>query len=177
MADKPLSNYFAQVGGNYEEKLPFPGKNGKIWHCPSAYGGDPYDAFQPNAGGGFFSYGMNIDLKATAPIGGSIDRMPYPNMPKASNVPNPSATVLLTEMAFSPTKETYVFGPERNGIYPCERHTRFPQRHNNSGGNLAFIDGHAQYFKRSYITNGASSAGGANRAEKKNGDVIWNINR
>ena len=56
--------------------------------------------------------------------------------------------------------------------------SRFAQRHSgNRGGNLVFIDGHSAYFKRSYITNGAPTDSGANRAEKKNGDVIWNINR
>jgi hypothetical protein len=37
---------------------------------------------------------------------------------------------------------------------------------------LAFTDGHAQFFRRSYITNGTTS-----REEKLNGDVIWNPNR
>jgi len=35
-----------------------------------------------------------------------------------------------------------------------------------------FIDGHASFFKRSYITNGLSG-----REEKFNPDVIWNPNR
>jgi len=180
MADKPLSNYFAQPGGDYTAKLPFPGKNGKIWHCPAAYGNDPQSAFFSSGAGGFFSYCMNIDLKATTPIGGSYGKIPYPNMPKISTVPNPSATVLLTEQAFSPTKETYLGtagDANRNGIFPCARSYRFAQRHNNQGGNLVFIDGHSAYFKRSYITNGAASDSGANRAEKLNADVIWNINR
>jgi len=176
MADKPLSNYWNQPGGNAPNKLPFPGRNGKIWHCPSA-SSDASEPFLAGGGCGFFSYGMNIDLKATTPIGGSYGKMKYPTMPKDTGVPNPSATVLLTEMTFSPLRETYVFDPTRNGIFPCERSSRFPQRHNNQGGNLVFIDGHSQYFKRSYITNGAANASGANRAERKNPDVIWNINR
>jgi prepilin-type N-terminal cleavage/methylation domain-containing protein/prepilin-type processing-associated H-X9-DG protein len=176
MADKPLSNYWNQPGGNAPAKLPFPGGQGKIWHCPAAN----KDVTQPflGAGGcGFFSYGMNIDLKATTPIGGSYGKMTYPTMPKITNIPKPSGTVLLTEMAFSPTTELTVFDPSRNGIFPCERSSRFPQRHNNSGGNLVFIDGHSAFFKRSYITNGAPNASGANRAEKDNPDVIWDINR
>jgi prepilin-type processing-associated H-X9-DG protein len=88
----------------------------------------------------------------------------------------------LTEQAFSPTHETYLPGGSgdwaRNGIFPCARSYRFAQRHSgNKGGNLVFIDGHSAYFKRSYITNGAPNDSGANRAEKRNGDVIWNINR
>ncbi|HWX21788.1 MAG TPA: prepilin-type N-terminal cleavage/methylation domain-containing protein [Candidatus Binatia bacterium] len=177
MADKPLSNYFDATGGGFaSNKLPFPGKLGKIWHCPAA-STDPNEPFLQGGAFGFFSYGMNIDLKATTPITSGYGKMPYPNMPKVTTVRNTSATVLLTEMAFSPTKETYVFDPSRNGIFPCERSSRFPMRHNGSGGNLVFIDGHSQYFKRSYITNGAPDASGANRAEKNNPDVIWNINR
>jgi len=98
-------------------------------------------------------------------------------MPKLSTVPNASATVLLTEQTFSPISETYLSSPDRNGIFPCARSYRFSQRHSNVGGNLVFIDGHSAYFKRSYITNGAPNDSGANRAEKRNPDVIWNINR
>ena len=114
MADKPLSNYWAQTGGNAPAKLPFPGKNGRIWHCPSA-SSDVTEPWLAAGGCGFFSYGMNIDLKATTPIGGSYGKLDYPTMPKDTAVPNPTATVLLTEMAFSPLKETYVFDPARNG--------------------------------------------------------------
>jgi prepilin-type N-terminal cleavage/methylation domain-containing protein/prepilin-type processing-associated H-X9-DG protein len=181
MADRPLSNYVAGSTGNKELSLPFPNGKGKIWHCPSAIS-DPNDTFLAGGSFGFFSYCMNIDLKATTPITGSYGKIPYPAMPKAATVPNPAATVLLTEQAFSPGHETYLpGGPNdwaRNGIFPCARSYRFSQRHSgNKGGNLVFIDGHSAYFKRSYITNGAPSDGGANRAEKKNGDVIWNINR
>jgi prepilin-type N-terminal cleavage/methylation domain-containing protein/prepilin-type processing-associated H-X9-DG protein len=179
MADKPLSYYFNLPGGNARLKLPYPGGLGKIWHCPSAKA-DPGDVFLQSGGFGFFSYVMNIDLKATAPITSSIQRMPYPTMPKLAGVKQPSATVLLSEAVFSPTRETYLGTPSdaaRNGIFPCARTYRFPKRHNDNGGNLVFIDGHSALFKRSYITNGAPNDSGANRAEKKNPDVIWNINR
>jgi prepilin-type N-terminal cleavage/methylation domain-containing protein len=178
MADKPLSNYYALPGGIPANKLPFPGKNGKIWHCPSAYG-DIKDPFLYAGQYGFFSYVMNIDLKATTPIGGGYGKMTYPTMPKIFQVPKPAATVLLTEAAFSPTRETYLANPSdasRNGIFPCARSYRFAMRHT-VGGNLVFIDGHSSFYKRSYITNGAPSDGGADRAEKLNGDVIFNINR
>ncbi len=176
MADKPLSNYFALSGGSTEEKMPFPGKHGKIWHCPSAATDDPQSAFKADGFDGFFSYGMNIDLKATSPMGGSYDAMDYPNMPKLSTIPNTSATVILTEQTFSPTHETIVSDPDRNGIFPCSRSYRFPMRHT-TGGILAFCDGHSSFFKRSYVTNGAPNDSGANRAEKKNPDIIWDINR
>jgi prepilin-type N-terminal cleavage/methylation domain-containing protein/prepilin-type processing-associated H-X9-DG protein len=181
MADKPLSNYYALSGGNSQLKLPFPNGKGKIWHCTAAIS-DSNDTFLQGGSFGFFSYCMNIDLKATTPIGSGYGKIPYPAMPKVANVPNASATVLLTEQAFSPGHETYLPGGPgdwaRNGIFPCARSYRFSQRHNgNKGGNLVFIDGHSAFFKRSYITNGAPNDSGANRAEKRNGDVIWNINR
>ncbi len=177
MADHPLSNYWASPGGNPELKLPFPGGKGKIWHCPAAASDDPASAFLQSGAFGFFSYCMNIDLKATTPIGSGYGKLSYPTMPKISQVPNASATVLLTEQTFSPVKETYLSSANRNGIFPAARSYRFSQRHLNSGGNLVFVDGHSQYFKRSYITNGAPDDSGANRAEKKNPDVIWDIYR
>ena len=179
MADKPLSNYWAAPGGNPAAKLPYPNRAGKIWHCPSIVV-DANEPFLKSGAFGFFSYCMNIDLKATSPIGGSYDKMTYPTMPKVSTVPNPTATVLLTEAAFSPNHETYLANSSdasRNGIFPCARSYRFAQRHNAQGGNLVFIDGHSAYFKRSYITNGAPSDSGADRAEKLNADVIWDIHR
>ena len=157
-------------------KLPYPGGKGKIWHCPVANGEG--DTFLQAGGFGFFSYVMNIDLKATAPIGSAIQRLPYPQMPKMATVRQPSATVLLTESLFSPSREIPPTAADaaRNGIFPAARSYRFAQRHSGSG-NLAFIDGHSAMFKRSYITNGASNDSGANRAEKMNPDVIWNIYR
>ena len=127
-------------------------------------------------GTGFFSYVMNIDLKDVSPMGAGYTAIPYPNMPKVGQVPKPSATVLLTECLFSPTAEPDA--PDgsavRNGIFPAARHARFPYRHN-QGGNLVFIDGHSQYYKRSSITNGSRSDSGANRIERNNGEVIWNM--
>ena len=160
--------------------FPFPGNGvGKMWHCPSAKG-DPNDSWDPaKLGHGFFSYVMNIDLKATAPIGSGIQRLTYPAMPKITAIPNTASTVMLTETTFSPGSERYLPTPgdaDRNGIFPAGRSYRFPNRHN-GGGNLVFIDGHSAYYKRSYIINGAPNDQGANRAEKMNPDVIWNIYR
>jgi prepilin-type N-terminal cleavage/methylation domain-containing protein len=180
MADHPLSNYYSLSGGNNVLKMPFPGGKGKIWHCPAAATDDPASAFLMNGQFGFFSYCMNIDLKATSAMGSGYTAVDYPTMPKISNVPNPSATVLLMEQAFSPSKERYLPTPtdaDANGAFPCARSYRFTQRHCNSSGNLVFIDGHAASFKRSYITNGAPDDSGAHRAEKKNADVIWDMFR
>ena len=184
VSDKPLSNYWATLGGASDQpttmaKLPFPGGLGKIWSCPATMSASA-DTFLKGGSFGFFSICMNIDLKATTPIGAGYGKMAYPSMPKLAGIPHPSATVMLTEQAFSPASETYLGTPSdasRNGIFPCARSYRFAKRHSKSGGNLNFLDGHAQFYKRSYITNGAPNDSGANRAEKKNPDVIWDINR
>jgi prepilin-type processing-associated H-X9-DG protein len=124
---------------------------------------------------------MNIDLKATTPIGSAYSKLAYPQMPKITQVPNTTATVILTEAAFSPTLENYLPGGSadttRNGIFPCNRSYVFPKRHNGTGGILVFLDGHSSYYKRSYVTNGAPDNSGANRAEKDNPDIIWDIYR
>jgi prepilin-type N-terminal cleavage/methylation domain-containing protein/prepilin-type processing-associated H-X9-DG protein len=175
VAERTLATYVALPGGNFFKKIPFPGNGiGKIWHCPTATG-SLTDPFLQGGQYGFFSYAMNIDLKATGPITASIPRIKYPAMPKLSRVPNASATVLLTEQAFNPTTETYAPSPDRNGIFPASRSHRFSQRHS-LGGTLVFLDGHSAFFKRSYITNGLAESG-AGRAEKMNPDVIWNIHR
>jgi len=188
VADHELGFYSTNTTGSFQNRYPFPGNGkGKLWVCPSAQV-SPNDLFGSGSsfgtGGkyGFFMYCMNSDLKATSPIGSSYNKLPYPQMPKMANVRQSSATVLLTEVAFSPTMENYMAGGDndRNGIYPSARSYRFTRRHtggNGGGGNLVFLDGHSAYFARSYITNGAPNDGGANRAEKDNPDVIWNLYR
>jgi len=182
VGDHPFSYYYAQLGGpnTPQTTLPFPNNGkGKIWHCPAAQT-VAADNFIAGGAFGFFSYQMNIDLKATSVIGSGYNKLNYPQMPKLSTVPQPSATVLLTEAAFSPTLERYLADPtdaDRNGIFPCNRSYVFSKRHSNKGGNLVFFDGHSAYFARSYITNGAPDNQGAHRAEKKNPDVIWNLYR
>jgi prepilin-type N-terminal cleavage/methylation domain-containing protein/prepilin-type processing-associated H-X9-DG protein len=180
MGDKSLGTYVQNhVGGNMFTQLPFPNNGiGKMWHCPTAQGSSA-DPFLQGGAFGFFSYCMNIDLKATSPLGASYTRLPYPSMPKLSQLQNSSATVLLTEQAFNPTTERYLAltsDADRNGIFPCNRSYTFSNRHS-QGGNLVFMDGHSAFFKRSYITNGAPDDNGANRAEKKNYDVIWDLYR
>ncbi len=123
---------------------------------------------------------MNIDLKATTAIGSSYGKLNYPDMPKLTSVPQSSATVILTEAAFSPSLENIMpvaTDAARNGIFPCNRSYVFPKRHNGTGGILVFLDGHSSYYKRSYVTNGAPDNSGANRAEKDNPDIIWDIYR
>jgi prepilin-type N-terminal cleavage/methylation domain-containing protein/prepilin-type processing-associated H-X9-DG protein len=173
MGEKPLSNYWNGVTSGYKTKLPFPGGQGKFWHCASAMpaGGDNF--FKAGSHG-FFSYVMNLDLKLLSTIRNNVqgNSFEYPDMPKLGAIREASAVVLLVDTAFSPTLENYVASPDRNGIFPASRSDRFTRRHNQTGGNLVFVDGHAAFFKRSYITNGSTS-----REEKLNPDVIWNPNR
>src|ERR1041385_3162347 len=88
MAERCLSNYYALPGGDPRNKLPFPGRSGKIWQCPSATMSDSdYTALQGSGANGFFSYAMNIDLKDRSGV--------WPDyMPKLSALPKPTATVL-----------------------------------------------------------------------------------
>jgi len=174
LSDQPLSNYWNGVTSDFKTRLPFPGGNGKGWHCAAARAaGD--DRFKSGGSFGFFSYVMNLDLKLLSTIRNNVqgNSYEYPGMPKLSTVQSPSAVVLLVDTAFSPTLETYTSSPDRNGIFPAARSERFAQRHNGSGANLVFVDGHAAFFKRRYITNGAPSS----REEKFNPDVIWNPRR
>jgi prepilin-type N-terminal cleavage/methylation domain-containing protein/prepilin-type processing-associated H-X9-DG protein len=180
VGDHPLMYYAGLPGGNAYNKLPFPGNGiGKIWHCPMATDGGSGSIFLQSGAFGVFSYCMNIDLKATTPIGSSYGKLPYPQTVKLSGVMQSSATVLLTEQTFNPLTEHLPGGASddaRNGIFPCARSYRFSMRHND-GGNLVFLDGHSEYFFQKYITNGAPNDSGANRAEKDNPDVIWDIYR
>ena len=175
---QPLSNFVARSsGGNSRDELPFPGKNGRFHHCPTAKASSS-DQFLRDGRFGFFSYGMNLDLKLLSSIRNGVqgNSVEYPGMPSLGSVPSPAATVLLLDVAFSPTLEAFTSDPSRNGIFPAARSDRFARRHGAGGekgaGNLVFVDGHSQAFRRSYVTNGTAS-----REEKPIGDVVWNPNR
>ena len=173
VGDQPFSNYWNGVPGNYRQNLPFPGGKGKFWHCPSARAAAS-DNFLSGGRFGFFSYVMNIDLKLKSSINNGVqgNSYDYPAMPKLSAIRQPAAVVLLEDVAFSPTLETYTATPDRNGILPHGRSSHFAKRHNDAGGSLVFVEGHAAYFTRSYITDGTGA-----RLERFNPDVIWNPNR
>jgi prepilin-type N-terminal cleavage/methylation domain-containing protein len=175
--DRPFSNYWAEALGNDPRAfLPFPGGKGRIWHCPAAKV-TAADQFQANGKFGLFSYGMNLDLKLSSSILNGVqgNTYPYPGMPKIGALANPSATVTMVDIAFSPTLEPYTLFPSRNGVFPAARSARFTGRHGDGaaqGGTLAFADGHASYYRRSYITNAQSPL-----EERPLADVIWNPNR
>jgi prepilin-type N-terminal cleavage/methylation domain-containing protein/prepilin-type processing-associated H-X9-DG protein len=166
IGDRPLSNYWTFPGtANFNinsTTLPFPGGNGKIWHCASA----KMKASAGVSGGGrygFFSFAMNIDLKKrTAAV-----NYDYPAMPRLAGIPNPSSTVLMFDNVFDPATEIVNGSPQFNSVNPANRWRSFASRHE-EGGNINFLDGHAAYFKLSVVQAGA----GAN--EGLNPDLIWN---
>jgi prepilin-type N-terminal cleavage/methylation domain-containing protein/prepilin-type processing-associated H-X9-DG protein len=174
MADKPLTEYHQLPGGNAQAKLPFPGSQGRIWHCPTAKAAGN-DTFLQNGGFGFFSYVMNLDLKLKSTIDNNVvnNSFTYPTMPKLGTIRNPSAVVLMTEVAFSPTLEAYTSTPTRNGIFPAARWSYFSKRHSDRGV-IAFVDGHSQIFRWKYVYNTAAPTG---RKEAFNSDIWWNPNR
>jgi prepilin-type N-terminal cleavage/methylation domain-containing protein/prepilin-type processing-associated H-X9-DG protein len=171
MSERPLSNYWSNAGSDVR-KMPYPG-NGKLWHCPAAkVGSDDY--FLKGGTYGIFSYVMNLDLKLQSSIDNGVQGniYEYPHMPKLGALGTPSAVVLLVDAAFSPTLEQYTTNPEQNGAFPAARSDRFAKRHSDLGANLVFADGHASFYKRSYIVSQ-----GLGPEEKSNPDVMWNPNR
>jgi prepilin-type N-terminal cleavage/methylation domain-containing protein/prepilin-type processing-associated H-X9-DG protein len=162
MAERCLSNYYADPGGNMRLKMPFPGGKGKIWHCPSATMSDSDFAKLANGGaGGFFSYADNIDLKQS-------DNAGYPNwMPKLSMLRKPTATVLMFDVVFNPVTEVVNGSPQFNSVNPANRFRSIGVRHE-KGTVINFADGHASYYKIFAVTNNPSGA-----SEPQNPDIIW----
>ena len=189
VGDQPLSYYYLQPGANIQKKYPMPDNGlGKMWVCPSAQvvqadlaGPTAFGATTTSGGAAFgvFTYVMDLDAKLKSSVNNGVqgNSYVYPEMPKLSTVPQPSAQVFITEQCYSPNLElcdntsTSPNQNLRNGILPSQRWSVFPQRHNN-GGVITFMDGHSAYFKWSYVFN---PAGG--REELMNGDIRWNPNR
>jgi prepilin-type N-terminal cleavage/methylation domain-containing protein/prepilin-type processing-associated H-X9-DG protein len=164
VAERRLTDYFNDPGGNTREKLPFPGKKGKMWHCPSAKMSDgEFSVLNGQGANGFFSYAFNIDLKKN-PGGGNF---PYPRMPKLSNLKKPTATVLMFDVVFNPVTEVVNSSPQFNSVNPANRHRSIGIRHD-KGSVIAFADGHAKYYKIFSVTNNPTGA-----SEPPNPDIIW----
>jgi prepilin-type N-terminal cleavage/methylation domain-containing protein/prepilin-type processing-associated H-X9-DG protein len=145
-----------------ENYLPFPGRTGsKVWFCPSATMSDADVAAlgtSPPGSGGFFSYAQPIDLKdivGTATTTEPGTTYPYPQMPKITTYPKPSATVLMFDQLFNPNTEPYASNPDDSqwdSTNPGNRFKELASRHN-KGAVINFCDGHAQYYKDYYVTN------------------------
>jgi len=165
--------------------MPFPGRAGsKVWFCPSAQLSDSdVEVSLAKEGGslggawGYFSYAQPIDLNkeigtATPTTEGTT--YPYPQMPKLNAIPKPSATVLMFDQLFNPITEPYVENPNDSAYdseNPADRFKFLASRHN-KGAVLNFCDGHSQYFKDYYLTNGAINFNSSLEAPRP--DVIWN---
>jgi prepilin-type N-terminal cleavage/methylation domain-containing protein/prepilin-type processing-associated H-X9-DG protein len=167
VAENTLSNYYNDTStGDPRKKMPFPGGKGTMWHCPSAKMSDSdYVALQGSGQYGFFSYDVNIDIKRDAQ--GNAPN--YPLMPKVTAMPHPTATVLMFDCVFNPVTEVVNGSPGFNSVNPANRWISIGTRHG-GGSTMNFFDGHAEWFKDSYITNGADYA---NKVEAVRPDIIW----
>ena len=162
-------DYYHRPGGDPRNKFPFPGRNNasKIWMCPSATMSDgDYAALAGGGQYGFFSFAYNIDLK-TRNYGGK-----YPDsMPKMSVLKKPSATVLMFDVVFNPVTEVVNPSPGYNSVNPANRFNSIGVRHE-KGTVINFCDGHASYYKISFVTNTVYGVGGP-KNEPLNPDIIW----
>lgn len=167
VAERRMTDYNAIPTGIARDKFPFPGKNGKIWMCPSASMSDSeFAVLSGNGAGGFFSYAFNIDLKKSRGGGGN---MPYPKMPKLSALPKPTATVLMFDVVFNPVTEVVNGSPQFNSVNPANRWKSLGVRHN-KGLVINFCDGHAVSFKTNAILSAPTLSG---TTEPGHPDVIW----
>ncbi len=175
ISEQPLYQYTRNVGSSAQYNstvVPYPSGLGKIWHCPSAtMPASDMARLSGQGGDGFFSYGMNIDLKRQ--YGGGVSTsMLYPKMPKANSFVNPAAVVLMLDMAFNSTEWPY--NNTYYSVNPAGRWTVFSERHSNKkGGILAFVDGHSAYFRWAYVYN-TQNPPDVSIGELHNPDVIWN---
>jgi len=189
LAERNLSDYYIDyttARGSSPTKatlyMPFPGGKGPVWECPAASMSlatvsdgalSPADNSGAGAGaGGFFSYVMNIDLKRDPGGGpGFTKALPYPTMPKMTTFRQPSSVVFMFDMVFDPVTEVVNASPSYNSVNPAGRQNSFASRHN-KGGVINFFDGHAYYFKTTYIQSNPSSGG---EGEPLLGEVIWDV--
>jgi prepilin-type processing-associated H-X9-DG protein len=109
---------------------------------------------------------MNIDLKRESD---GVTPLPYPAMPKLTSFRMSSATVFMFDQVFDPVTEIVNDAPQYDSVNPAARQNSYASRHAN-GGIINFLDGHAEYFKTSYIQNNPSTGG---EKEPILPDVIW----
>lgn len=174
MSERTLLEYYndTSAGTATYERYPFPGGRGKVWHCPSASltVTEAQDPAVVSGGGaeGFFSYGMNIDLKRVLPGYANSDAATYPKMPKATTIRRPSDTVVLFDLVFNINREG---GNAFNSVNPANRWRSFGRRHN-AAGTINFVDGHSATYKINVVTNGGTMSGTAQ--EFPGSPLIWN---
>ena len=178
MNQRPLSSYWTAPGSTVfsvnQQALPFPGNTaGKIWQCAGAkFNGSDDGTVSMGGQYGFFSWAFNLDLRQA---GGAPA---YPDMPRLTQISTPVRTVLMYDTTFSPTSEPTTpplyAANTFNSVNPANRWRSFASRHNN-GGNVVFVEGHAEYMKKNVATNGGSFTATGNISEGINGaPLIWN---
>lgn len=139
--------------------LQFNNSSGRnIFTCPTAFAQGIDDADLPQTHGfmavgqrPLFSYGMNSKGPAnynTYYIGSSP---PIVNV-KSSMVAHPSAYVMFSDTRYRSAETPYSGTIPTTLATPQSYTTRFSSRHN-QGGQIAFSDGHAQYFKYRYVVS------------------------
>ena len=159
VGSQPL--YQVAIGANKDQFNTAIGKN--IFTCPTAVaqGIDPQDEPQ---GHGYmetgqrplFSFGMN----SKGPANANISANPQIVYVKATMVAHPSAYVMFSDTRNRSIETPYYAGasdqyPNGNSVdlaTPQSYTTRFSSRHN-QGGQITFSDGHASYFKYSYVVS------------------------
>jgi prepilin-type processing-associated H-X9-DG protein len=92
-------------------------------------------------------------------------------MPKLTSIRKPAATVFMFDQVFNPTLEIVNGSPQFNSVNPADRQNSFASRHS-KGGVINFLDGHASYYKTTYIQSNPSSKG---EDEPLLPDVIWDV--
>ena len=159
VASKPL--YEWAIGGNkliFNETM-----DRNIFTCPTAIT-QGYDSGDQSQSHGFmvkgqrplFSFGMN----SKGPANMNISANPPIVNVKSTMVSHPSAYVLFSDTRNRSTEQPYYpYDPNPSSGdnqlvlgTPQSYTTRFSSRHNN-GGQITFSDGHAAYFKYSYVVS------------------------
>jgi prepilin-type N-terminal cleavage/methylation domain-containing protein/prepilin-type processing-associated H-X9-DG protein len=141
-----------------------------IYICPTAaampYGPsdpNPVTGIQPGVGPGpTFNYGMNQRINWPA-----APEVPF----KITQAAHPSAFVVFSEQRVH-ASETPYYGDnptDLSSTYNC--YNRFSGRHN-GGGNIVFGDGHAAWFKYSYVCTVING----NLADPGRPDINWAAN-
>ena len=140
---QPLWQYALSTTGPSDYNI---GKN--IFHCPTAVSAPADPALNPGTRV-IFHYGMNS--KGMWEQGGTVEVLPL----KMQMVKNPAAFVVFSDNRVR-ADETPYYGTDASKASTLgspQNYSRFSSRHND-GGNIAFSDGHAAFFKYSYVCVG-----------------------
>ena len=143
-----------------------------IYVCPTAQGmptispdPDSLTGIEPGAGPGpTFNYGMNqrINFNLAAPA--NVPETPF----RVTQAVNPSAFVAFSEQRVHAAELPY-YGTTPNDLSSTYNWcNRFSGRHS-LGGNIVFADGHALWFKYSYVVGQS----GGKIVDPKDSDINW----